>query len=329
MTVPSYAERQTIDRFGRLVRVAAVLTFAVMVLGSLVRAKDAGLACPDWPLCYGQVVPAFDQQIFYEWFHRLVAGSLGLLLLVAVVRVFRDPVLRQRFGKQIALASVLMVLQIVLGGLTVLHLLDPKTVAGHLVNATLFFALLTWMTLKAGYLARGDDDVQGFAVTGRQRLLIYGTAAVMFVQLALGGMVSSNYAGLACPDFPSCNGSTWWPAGANFHVALQMVHRGMAVLVTLLVLAQQTFATSVRLPRRSRRAVRVLPSLIALQIVLGVINVFFALPDWASVAHLANAVVMLTLTVVVSYDASAYGRLGRPSRSFVDAAPRRLANQAG
>jgi cytochrome c oxidase assembly protein subunit 15 len=329
MTAPSYAERQTIDRFGRLLRIAAALTFAVMVLGSLVRAKDAGLACPDWPLCYGQVVPAFDHQIFYEWFHRLVAGSLGILLLVAVVRVARNAELRRRFGAQIAIASGLMVVQIVLGGLTVLHLLDPKTVAGHLVNATCFFGLLTWMTLKAGYLSRGDDDVQGFPVTGRQRALVYVTAGAMFVQLAIGGMVSSNYAGLACPDFPSCNGSTWWPDGVGFHVALQMIHRAVAVAVTLLVLAQQTIATSVRLPRRSRRAVRLLPSLIGLQIVLGVINVFFALPDWASVAHLANAVAMLTLTVVVAYDATAYGRLGRPSRSFVDAAPRRLANQIG
>ena len=142
-------ERADFRRFSKLLAWAAVLTFGLISLGSLVRASNSGLSCPDWPLCYGRAVPLFDTHIFLEWFHRVVAASLGLLVLVAVVKLVRSPLLRRPFGLQLGVGAVLLFVQVVLGGLTVLKLLDPSTVSAHLMNAMLFFTVLVWTTVRA------------------------------------------------------------------------------------------------------------------------------------------------------------------------------------
>ena len=142
-------ERRIFGRFSALLSWTAVLSFILIVLGSGVRATDSGLACPDWPLCHGQAVPMFDFQIFMEWFHRLIAGCVGILMLTATVQLFRHTLLRRAFTLQIIAAMVLLAVQIVLGGLTVLKLLDPATVSAHLTNALMFFTVLVWMATRA------------------------------------------------------------------------------------------------------------------------------------------------------------------------------------
>ncbi len=296
----SASERPAFLGLGKLLTAASLLSYGLIVLGSTVRATDSGLSCPDWPLCYGAAVPTFDMNIFLEWFHRLCALGLGVVMIAAIVKLAKNKAMRQALGKQIAAASVLLLIQIVLGGLTVLHLLNPKIVNAHLSNAMLFFTVLLWMAFRARLLG-GDIRIHPEAKVGSGvKKVFYAAAVGLFLQIGLGGMVSSNYAGLACPDFPTCFGS-WVPA-LHFPMVIQMLHRGIAFALFAGSIGLAYHAGKIELPPLARLAARMLPALIALQILLGMVNVFMALPVWASVAHLANATLMFALMVLGSLE---------------------------
>lgn len=294
------SERPVFRGFGKLLAAASILSFGLIVLGSLVRATNSGLSCPDWPLCYGQAVPTFDIHIFLEWFHRLVAGTLGIIMITAIVKLLRKPFLRKALGLQIAVAAVLLAIQVVLGGLTVLHLLKPETVNAHLVNAVLFFTTLIWMTVRAKHLGEEPDARRPKAVPQGVKRAFVVTTVLVLVQIAVGGMVSSNYAGLACPDFPTCHGR--WLPDLQFPLVLQMVHRGIAFAVLFAVLGLSIWSARASLPKSARISMRLAPSLVVVQIVLGVVNVYYALPIAASVAHLANAVAIYATLLLATID---------------------------
>ena len=293
-------DRASIQKFARIIGFSAFLTYFIVVLGATVRAHDAGLSCPDWPLCYGKLVPTFDFRIFLEWFHRVVAAVLAGVILWSAFLLGRSRMLRRKFGVQIAAAIVLLVVQIILGGLTVLHLLEPKIVSMHLINAMLFFGILLWVPLHARRLLQPEVAVRSAKATPAFRWAMSSLLVILFAQLIVGGMVSTNQAGLACPDFPACFGS--WVPPAGFHVWLQMSHRylGYAVLIAALVVSflglRQIFSPIVR------TAVRWVPSLIVVQILLGVANVIWLLPEWASVAHLGNAVLLFVIVLRATAD---------------------------
>lgn len=300
MNSVSASARPAFLGLGKLLTAASFLSYGLIVLGSTVRATDSGLSCPDWPLCYGAAIPKFDINIFLEWFHRLCAGGLGIVMIAAIVKLAKNGEMRKALGKQIAAASVLLLVQIVLGGLTVLHLLNPKIVNAHLSNAMLFFTVLLWMAFRARLLG-GDVKVHPEArVSSGMKKTFYATATLLFLQIGLGGMVSSNYAGLACPDFPTCFGN-WLPA-LHFPVVIQMLHRGVAFALFAVAVGLAHQAGKADLPPLAKLAARMLPALIALQILLGMVNVFMALPVWASVAHLANATLMYALMVLGSLE---------------------------
>lgn len=133
--------------FKWLALAATIETVFAAGMGSYVRGMGAGLACPDWPLCYGQVIPQnMDFWIFLEWFHRMVVGSLGIIIVAAAAVAWRKR-LPQRFLASGVLA--LLLVQAVLGGLTVLMLLDVLIVALHQAFALVFFGFLVWMTVWA------------------------------------------------------------------------------------------------------------------------------------------------------------------------------------
>lgn len=290
------SDRLTLRRFGKVLTFASGIAFFLISLGSLVRAAQAGLSCPDWPLCFGELVPSFDTAVFLEWFHRLIAGLLGLLMAFVSVRIFSSPFLRRTLGTQIVAAMVLLCIQVVLGGLTVLKLLEAKTVSAHLLNALLFYAILLWMTFRVRNLTIDPTTIRAFRVPPSVKGLFAGVTAALFAQIALGGMVSSNFAGMVCPDFPKCHGE--WLPPPLFPFVIQMLHRAAGFLVLFLVLALRVVCFRVSLPRAAALAVRVCPWLVVGQIGLGVVNVIYALPVAASAAHLANAVAIYTLLVL-------------------------------
>ncbi|MFZ5532444.1 MAG: COX15/CtaA family protein [Pseudomonadota bacterium] len=320
--------------FFRLAAFATVLTFGLVVLGAYVRLSDAGLGCPDWPGCYGhwkvpaqaanlsaaneaypgrQVEPA---KAWKEMAHRYVAGTLGLLVLVLAILAWR----RRRIpGQLVLLPMVLLALilfQSMLGMLTVTWLLKPLIVMGHLLGGMSTLALLAWITLRTGALGIGTDA----PARGSWRWLACGALAVLVTQIALGGWTSSNYAALACPDFPTCHGQ-WWPAadfdegfilwrgiGIDYEggvldnygrVAIHLAHR-LGAAITFLTIGSFALALILVPPRPVlRQAGAVLLGALLLQVSLGVATVMGHLPLPVAAAHNAGAALLLLAMIWV------------------------------
>ncbi len=266
----------------------AAVAYALIVLGALVRAHGAGLACPDWPLCFGALVPAFDTRVALEWGHRALAGGLSLGLVAAAAGVWLDPPLRVRCARSLGVAFGLLAVQVVLGGLTVLLGLAPWTVTSHLLVGNLFCATLLWIALE---LREPSVGTRPALTSPGAPASVIAFAGLLALQLALGGLVSSQYAGLACTAFPSCDGASWAPSLSGL-VGLQVLHRFSAygLAAAALVLAWQ--ARSGVLARRARALI----ALVALQIALGAANVLLALPVEVTALHSAAAAAIVLVT---------------------------------
>lgn len=310
----------------------AALVYCLISLGGLVRGAGAGLSCPDWPLCHGQVVPtqmfsdqqhptpeakipgaavspvaahANGAQIFLEWFHRLIAGTVSVTLLVLSILVFASRSLRAKVGRHCSLALALLASQVVFGGLTVLGLLSPKWVVLHLATGLAFFSVTLWIALSLR--PRPSDKAMnpanrklGRFAAPRAARAAACTAAIIYLQAFLGGLVSSNYAGLACPDFPTCNGM-WIPPFEGF-VKFQFLHRLGALVATLTLIGFTISASLAKATPFARRALMAIPGLLTVQILLGVGMIFFQLPLLMSVAHLAVAAALLGALLTVTHE---------------------------
>jgi heme A synthase len=180
--------------------------------------------------------------------------------------------------------------QIVLGGLTVLHLLAFWSVTLHLLAGNLFFALLLGVSIR---LSPAPEPTP---ISGAVRGLAVATTAMWAVQMALGGLVSSNYAGLACTEWPTCNGGVWFPALDGI-IGLQIVHRLGAYTLTALVIALRVVASA---DAQVRPAANLAVALVLLQVVVGVTNVLLAMPVELAIAHSAvGAAIGATLVVAL------------------------------
>ncbi len=264
-----------------------VEVYGLLVFGAAVRVNKAGLSCPDWPLCFGEVIPEMDLAIFLEWGHRALAGTVSLVFLALGFAVARRSGLRARAGRWLVAAGGVLLLQIVLGGLTVLHLLADWSVTLHLLCGNLFLAMLVTATISLGERASQ-------ATAPRVRSAVAVLALALVAQLGMGGLVASNHAGLACTEWPTCAGGVWFPWNPG-PVNLQLMHRlgGYTLLVV---------AWSVAVMARAESAVRgpawVLAGLVTMQAALGIGNVIWRLPQTLAIGHSAMAG-LLTLTMTL------------------------------
>ncbi len=297
MLTYSWEQQEKIRSVGQSALRIACLCFMLMVLGSVVRATDSGLSCPDWPMCFGKLIPQMDIQIFLEWFHRLIALFMGLMLLRMGLRVLRSSFLRQTYSKEIFLAFGLFLTQCVLGGLTVLKLLKPSIVSSHLLTALLFFSLLLWIWRRSSELLSETPNISFSPSTLWSMIFV---TILVYLQLGVGGMVSSNNAGLICPDFPQCHGQ-WLPPG-HFLPWVQMTHRYLAFVLFAFAVMFFWKVRREKLPISTGLAVRVFPLLLAVQILLGVLNIIFAMPLWVRAAHHANGIFLFAVLFVGSVD---------------------------
>jgi cytochrome c oxidase assembly protein subunit 15 len=327
-----------------LVRAVAIAAFSlcltVVVLGAYVRLSNAGLGCPDWPGCYGHLTPigaAADERTasaplsgrpldvgkaWREMLHRYAAGTLGALIVCLTamgVAWRRERIVPPWFV--IALLGI-VVLQGMLGMLTVTWQLKPPIVSLHLLCGFTTLSLLGWLVMtlwraRTGAWEHADvGALQAGGLRAARRLALVGLVAVS-LQIALGGWTSSNYAAIACPDVPTCQGQ-WWPpadfssafvlwrpSGANAavnyeggvldnpaRVAIQLTHRGGAVAASLVLLAAAIAALRVR-DRRSAAAAGVVLLLLAMQLSIGVSMVVRGFPLWLATAHNAGAALLL------------------------------------
>ena len=280
----------------RMSLATTVLLFGLIVLGSVVRTTGSGLACPDWPLCHGRLIPPFQFNVLIEWFHRLFALLTSVMLFVTAGWTMIHPATRIRLGALAALAVALLFVQVLLGALTVWKLLSPSVVSSHLAVALLLFVTMLSLTL----VARAESRPQVVRETRPAGLLAtFAIAtALAYVQSLLGGIVSTSHAGLACPDWPACNGR-WFPPLSSLE-GLQMLHRYGAYALTTAVLL-----VAIRTRTAPDAAVRTGGSLAfgltLAQIVIGVGNVLGGIPSWLSAVHLANAAAILATLVATTF----------------------------
>ncbi|MCB9759286.1 MAG: COX15/CtaA family protein [Alphaproteobacteria bacterium] len=292
------------------------LTYLLVVFGAVVRTKGAGLACPDWPLCFGQLVPAMDFGVILEWGHRALAGIVSLGLLTGIVATWRNKAALQAVRGLLVAAVVVLAVQIVLGGLTVLHLLAFWTVSSHLVVGNAFALTLGLIAARLWGLVRPERPRA--PTTAAARLTIHVTAVALFAQLVLGGLVSSQFAGLVCPQWPACAGDQWFPTFSGL-MGLHIAHRLTAyALVVGFALSALTTWGQDSLGAKARIAF----GLVLAQVALGVANVLFHLPVEVTAGHSAGAALLILTTGLMLHDL--YGRpLSPPVASTMQPSPER------
>jgi len=281
------------SRFAKLAVAAAVATFALIAAGGLVRATDSGLGCPDWPLCFGDWLPPADLHAWIEHTHRLIAavfvgplvGAVGLITVFTARR--RDlPLLAAA-----VVAGVLVIIQSLLGAAVVLEGLAAELVTAHLGMALIVFASVIFIAERAS----AGPMPAVHARPGLTRLAAV-LAVAIFAQMLLGSWVTGHHAGLAYADFPLMNGALV-PRVFGNEQAIQLAHRAMSVLVAILaVWTALAVRRSTDAPRPRALATWIVV-LVAVQILLGGLNVWSRLSALFVVPHLANGAAMWGLSV--------------------------------
>lgn len=284
----------------RLATSTAVLMFALIVIGSIVRTTGSGLACPDWPLCHGRLIPPLQFNVLVEWLHRLFALLVGLLLFGTAGWILSRRETRGRLGGLAALSVALYFTQALLGALTVWKLLDPSVVSGHLAVALMLFASI----LTIAWAARAESSPSPVSVATRPGglLPLFGvTVFAVWLQAVLGGMVSTHHASLACPDWPTCNGA-WFPRFEGA-VAMQMLHRwgAYALLAIMLMVLIRTRPLADPVFRSGGSLAF---GMTLIQAMFGIFNVMLGLPIWLSAVHLGMATAILALNVTLTFVAA-------------------------
>ncbi len=321
--------------YQRICLFATALALVVIVMGAWVRLSDAGLGCPDWPGCYGSFfVPSAEEAVaeaeaayperpleatkaWREMIHRYAASTLGFSIMLIALLAFlnrRDPT---QPVKVPILLFFLVCFQGLLGMWTVTLLLKPLIVMGHLLGGLSTLSLLFWLVLESRF---PDDGAKRAVPVAAVVALV-----VLVCQIALGGWTSSNYAALACPDVPTCQGQ-WWPDQIDFNegfimwrgldqdyefgvleaparVAIHFTHRlGAMIAFLVLMYAGHKYLRSNMGPRVKTASMFVLAALVT-QITLGIATVWFGLPLAVATAH--NGVAALLLLSVINLNHAA------------------------
>ena len=314
--------RNTSRRLAALTALTLFLTFDLVVFGSFTRLTDSGLGCPDWPGCYGHVSPVGASQhieaaqaaipngpvtptkAWIEMIHRYLAMTVGLLILITAIVAWWDRKTLPYSPLWPSLTLGWVILQGLFGKYTVTLKLYPAVVTAHLLGGLVLLALLVRQHVA---WKRQKDDHFGLPKTLRRWLA--ACMAVLWLQIALGGWVSTNYAVLACTGFPQCN-EQWWPEmdfGAGFTllrelgmtgsgellpmqalVAIHMTHRGFAAVLTVMVVV-----LGWKLWRlggdEGQRWGALLWALLLWQLASGLSNVVLGWPLAAALGHSAGA----------------------------------------
>jgi len=319
------------------------VTFAVITLGAYVRLSHAGLGCPDWPGCYGYLIGVPDNSIeianaensfqgsnvdigkaWKEMIHRYIAGALGIFIFILPFIFYKNNT--NKLFKLSLLVSILVVMQAMLGMLTVTLQLQPLIVMMHLMGGLTIITLL-WLIFLRYNKNNYFNESQSFPNLSLKRIknlsvLGYITLIVLVIQIMLGGWTSTNYAALACADFPKCNAS-WWPqmdfynafmielaTDLNYEfgrldsparVAIHFTHRiwaivAAAMLVILSIASYKTIKISYQ-----KIISLCLVLFLFIQVTLGILNIKMGLPIYVAVAHNGNAAILLMCLVTQLY----------------------------
>ncbi len=324
-SVASYTSNTQANSIGLLRRLAGlgiIMTFVVIVLGAYVRLSDAGLGCPDWPGCFGQVFAPSDAdaiaaaaaaypnvevdsgKAWKEMIHRYLASGLGLVVVIMWLISFKSREVTP--FRWISFLLALICFQGALGMWTVTKLLQPTIVTAHLLGGMSVLATFAYLYIKMGANWVNASQIKLNRIV---TVLMFATIA----QIALGGWTSTNYTGLHCPDFPTCQGQ-WLPEtdfktaftltaeeGVNYEggrlgntasVTVHLTHRLGAVVVFLLALTL-LFAAIKEGNTHHRKWAYILFAVVFGQWALGITTVLLHLPVAIATAHNAGAALLL------------------------------------
>jgi heme A synthase len=279
---------------------ADLVALMTLVLGSWTRINGAGLTCPDWPLCHGRLLPSMAGGTVWEWLHRLLAFAVAPLVIALVVAAWRRRKRSPFITPTLGLIAFLFVVQVLLGAETVRLANAPLSVVVHWATAMALIAALSAMTVfAAASEVAPDRNVEAPRVSMLLAVLLGTSALIAFLTMCIGAYVSSSGAGLACLSIPGCAGSVVVHTTGQF---VQMLHRFAAAAT--LISAAGAFALAWAQPATSRVriAVGIGVTLVAVQVLLGLLNVTLRLPTDLREAHAVNAaLVFLALFVAAAF----------------------------
>ncbi len=296
---------------GTLSVASAIGIYLLIVFGAVVRVTDSGLGCPDWPLCYGQLIPPLDSAAIIEYGHRMFAAVVSAVIVATAAVAWT----RHRANRLITIPMVavlpLLLLQIGLGAITVILELPPMIVLVHLSTAMILLALVIIASLTAVYDQEPNSPVRRRTVdraTSNVGLrLVYWTGAALFVLLMSGAFVRASGATWICAGFPLCNGELMF---GNRLIDIHMLHRFVAILVgSLLIFTVWRIASERNSPRRLTVAAVLVCIAIAFQISIGIWAVSTQAPALLRGLHVAGSAgvwsAYVSFAVLVSQHAAA------------------------
>ena len=311
----------------------AFFTLLVISVGAWVRLTDAGLGCPDWPGCYGLLTPPISDlelaqaknihpdaiidtgKAWREMLHRYLAGILGLYIFFTAYLTFKYS---KNTSNILPIALVmLIIIQSIMGMLTVTELVKPTIVTIHLILGMTTASLMYWNGLKVA--------VNHNMINLNRTLVLIITLCIfgLLTQIILGGWTSTNYASLACTDFPKCS-NQWWPNNMDFKsgftifnlpninyeggsleynakLAVHFTHRIGALILSLLFLWLFIYLFFLQTNKNIKKVGMIVMTLFIVQIILGISNIVFSLPISIAVLHTVNASALLMSMVALLY----------------------------
>jgi len=324
------------DKYRKLIWVTLFLTFDLIMFGAFTRLTDSGLGCPDWPGCYGQANPLQAHadisaaetamptgpvtvvKAWIEMIHRYFAMGIGVLIVAMMIISWRKWLQSGRKENKFSpvfptLLFAFVCLQGAFGAWTVTMKLQPIIVTIHLLLGMALLALLTW------FGARQSEHPHVSRSASKLRVPAMLAIVLLIIQIALGGWVSSNYAALACPDFPLCHGTVFPPmdfangftlwrdlgmTGKGEYLpfpaltAIHWTHRAFAFIVIMQIAVVAIAATK---DQGLRNTARWLLIAVALQFTTGAFTVFLDFPLALAVAHNGGAALLVLLMVSLNY----------------------------